>query len=114
MITITDLNGETLCWQSAGDGGISREPARVIALRRKRAVNPRRTRPGSSASRKSRFASWDPAAAGNRPSPVLQSGGLRIQSIEDVQHRCRTTVVAQRGMPSLAERNLQESLWVEI
>ena len=83
MITITDVNGETLCWDSAGTIGFkgSRKSTPFAAQRaaekcansaRKYGVNEVEVRvKGAGSGRESAITS-------------LQSAGLRISSIEDV------------------------------
>lgn len=83
MITITDVNGETLCWQSAGTVGFkgTRKSTPFAAQRAGESV--------ASAPRKFGVTEIEVRVKGpgsGRESAIsgLQSGGLRIQSIEDV------------------------------
>ncbi len=83
MITITDVNGETLCWQSAGTVGFkgTRKSTPFAAQRAGESV--------ASAARKFGITEIEVRVKGpgsGRESAIsgLQSGGLRIQSIEDV------------------------------
>ncbi|HKQ49325.1 MAG TPA: 30S ribosomal protein S11 [Phycisphaerae bacterium] len=83
MITITDLNGETLCWQSAGTAGFkgTRKSTPFAAQRAGESA--------ANAARKFGVTEIEVRVMGpgsGRESAVsgLQSGGLRIQSIEDV------------------------------
>jgi small subunit ribosomal protein S11 len=83
MITITDLNGETLCWQSAGTVGFkgTRKSTPFAAQRA--------AEQAASAARKYGIQDVEVRVKGpgsGRESAIsgLQSGGLRIQSIEDV------------------------------
>jgi small subunit ribosomal protein S11 len=83
MITITDLNGETLCWQSAGTVGFkgTRKSTPFAAQRAGESA--------ANAARKFGVTEVEVRVMGpgsGRESAVsgLQSGGLRIQSIEDV------------------------------
>jgi small subunit ribosomal protein S11 len=83
MITITDVNGETLCWQSAGTVGFkgTRKSTPFAAQRAGESV--------ASAARKFGVTEIEVRVKGpgsGRESAIsgLQSGGLRIQSIEDV------------------------------
>jgi small subunit ribosomal protein S11 len=83
MITITDINGETLCWQSAGTVGFkgTRKSTPFAAQRAGESV--------ASAARKFGITEVEVKVKGpgsGRESAVsgLQAGGLRIQSIEDV------------------------------
>ncbi|HWL91908.1 MAG TPA: 30S ribosomal protein S11 [Phycisphaerae bacterium] len=83
MVTITDFNGETLCWASAGTVGFkgTRKSTPFAAQRA-----------GESAAQSARrhgVAEVEVKVKGpgsGRESAVagLQSGGLRVQSIEDV------------------------------
>lgn len=83
MITITDVNGETLCWQSAGTVGFkgTRKSTPFAAQRAGESA--------ASAARKFGVTEIEVRVKGpgsGRESAIsgLQSGGLRIQSIEDV------------------------------
>jgi small subunit ribosomal protein S11 len=83
MITITDVNGETLCWQSAGTVGFkgTRKSTPFAAQRAGESV--------ASAARKFGVTEIEVRVKGpgsGRESAIsgLQAGGLRIQSIEDV------------------------------
>lgn len=83
MITITDMNGETLCWQSAGTVGFkgTRKSTPFAAQRAGESV--------ASAARKFGLSEIEVKVKGpgsGRESAIsgLQSGGLRIVSIEDV------------------------------
>ncbi len=83
MITITDMNGETLCWQSAGTVGFkgTRKSTPFAAQRAGESA--------ASAARKFGVTEVEVRVKGpgsGRESAVsgLQSGGLRIQSIEDI------------------------------
>jgi len=83
MITITDLNGETLCWQSAGTVGFkgTRKSTPFAAQRA--------AEQAAIAARKFGIVDVDVRVMGpgsGRESAIsgLQQGGLRIQSIEDV------------------------------
>lgn len=83
MITITDVNGETLCWQSAGTVGFkgTRKSTPFAAQRAGESA--------ASAARKYGVTEIEVRVKGpgsGRESAIsgLQSGGLRIQSIEDV------------------------------
>ena len=82
MITITDVNGETLCWQSAGTVGFkgTRKSTPFAAQRAGESV--------ASLARKFGISEIEVKVKGpgsGRESAIsgLQSGGLRIQSIED-------------------------------
>ncbi|MCK6485300.1 MAG: 30S ribosomal protein S11 [Phycisphaerae bacterium] len=83
MVTITDTNGETLCWASAG----------VVGFKGTRKSTPfaatRAAEHAASAARK--FGVHEIEVRVNGPGPgrepavsALQAAGLRIQSIEDV------------------------------
>ncbi|RIK68820.1 MAG: 30S ribosomal protein S11 [Planctomycetota bacterium] len=83
MITITDMNGETLCWQSAGTVGFkgTRKSTPFAAQRAGESA--------ASAARKFGLSEVEVKVKGpgsGRESAIsgLQSGGLRIVSIEDV------------------------------
>jgi small subunit ribosomal protein S11 len=83
LITITDLNGEALCWRSAGTMGFkgTRKSTPFAAQRAGETV--------ASAARKFGITEIEVRVKGpgsGRESAIsgLQSGGLRIQSIEDV------------------------------
>ncbi len=83
MITITDLNGETLCWQSAGTVGFkgTRKSTPFAAQRAGESA--------AGAARKYGISEVEVRVKGpgsGRESAIsgLQSGGLRIVSIEDV------------------------------
>jgi small subunit ribosomal protein S11 len=83
MITITDTNGETLCWQSAGTVGFkgTRKSTPFAAQRAGESA--------ASAARKFGVTEIEVKVKGpgsGRESAIsgLQSGGLRIQSIEDI------------------------------
>ena len=83
MITITDTNGETLCWQSAGTVGFkgTRKSTPFAAQRAGESA--------ASAARKYGVTEIEVKVKGpgsGRESAIsgLQSGGLRIQSIEDI------------------------------
>jgi len=83
MITITDLNGETLCWQSAGTVGFkgTRKSTPFAAQRA--------AEQAAITARKFGIVDVDVRVMGpgsGRESAIsgLQQGGLRIQSIEDV------------------------------
>jgi small subunit ribosomal protein S11 len=83
MITITDMNGETLCWSSAGMVGFkgTRKSTPFAAQRAAEAC--------AAAARKFGMTELEVRIKGpgsGRESAVtaLQSAGLRIQSIEDV------------------------------
>ena len=82
-ITITDTNGETLCWQSAGTVGFkgTRKSTPFAAQRA--------AEQAAIAARKFGIADVEVRVKGpgsGRESAIqgLQQGGLRIQSIEDV------------------------------
>lgn len=83
MITITDTNGETLCWQSAGTVGFkgTRKSTPFAAQRAGESA--------AAAARKFGVTEIEVKVKGpgsGRESAIsgLQSGGLRIQSIEDI------------------------------
>ena len=83
MITITDMNGETLCWQSAGTVGFkgTRKSTPFAAQRAGESV--------ASQARKFGISEIEVKVKGpgsGRESAIagLQSGGLRVQSIEDI------------------------------
>src|SRR6185295_2138972 len=83
MITITDINGETLCWQSAGTVGFkgTRKSTPFAAQRAGESA--------AAAARKFGVTEIEVKVKGpgsGRESAIsgLQSGGLRIQSIEDI------------------------------
>ncbi len=83
MITITDLNGETLCWQSAGTVGFkgTRKSTPFAAQRAGESA--------AGTARKFGISEIEVRVKGpgsGRESAIsgLQSGGLRIVSIEDV------------------------------
>ncbi len=83
MITVTDLNGETLCWQSAGTVGFkgTRKSTPFAAQRA--------AEQAAITARKFGIVDVDVRVMGpgsGRESAIsgLQQGGLRIQSIEDV------------------------------
>lgn len=83
MVTITDLNGETLCWQSAGTVGFkgTRKSTPFAAQRA--------AEQAAITARKFGIVDVDVRVMGpgsGRESAIsgLQQGGLRIQSIEDV------------------------------
>jgi small subunit ribosomal protein S11 len=83
MVTITDLAGETLCWASAGTVGFkgTRKSTPFAAQRAGETV--------ASAARKFGISEVEIRVKGpgsGRESAIagLQSGGLRIMSIEDV------------------------------
>lgn len=82
MVTITDLNGETLCWASAGTAGFkgTRKSTPFAAQRAGESA--------AHAAKKFGITELEVKVKGpgsGRESAVagLQSGGLRIQSIED-------------------------------
>lgn len=82
MVTITDLNGETLCWASAGTVGFkgTRKSTPFAAQRAGESA--------AHAAKKFGITELEVKVKGpgsGRESAVagLQSGGLRIQSIED-------------------------------
>jgi small subunit ribosomal protein S11 len=83
MVTITDINGETLCWQSAGTVGFkgTRKSTPFAAQRAGESA--------ASTARKFGISEIEVRVKGpgsGRESAVsgLQSGGLRVVSIEDV------------------------------
>jgi small subunit ribosomal protein S11 len=83
MVTITDMHGETLCWQSAGTVGFkgTRKSTPFAAQRAGESA--------ASAARKFGISEVEVRVRGpgsGRESAVagLQAGGLRVQSIEDV------------------------------
>ncbi|HUN81712.1 MAG TPA: 30S ribosomal protein S11 [Phycisphaerae bacterium] len=83
MVTITDINGETLCWQSAGTVGFkgTRKSTPFAAQRAGESA--------ASMARKFGISEIEVRVKGpgsGRESAVsgLQSGGLRVVSIEDV------------------------------
>jgi small subunit ribosomal protein S11 len=83
MITITDLNGETLCWASAGTVGFkgTRKSTPFAAQRAAENV--------AHAARRHGVVELDVKVkgpgSGREPAiTALQSAGLRIQAIEDV------------------------------
>ena len=83
MITITDTNGATLCWASAGTVGFkgTRKSTPFAAQRAAETA--------ASAARKFGIQEIDVRVKGPGPGresavSALQAGGLRIQSIEDV------------------------------
>jgi small subunit ribosomal protein S11 len=83
MVTITDLNGETLCWASAGTCGFkgTRKSTPFAAQRAAESA--------ASAARKFGVMEVEVKVKGpgsGRESAVtaLQAAGIRIQSIEDV------------------------------
>jgi len=83
MITITDLNGETLCWASAGTGGFkgTRKSTPFAAQRAAETVAQAAKRHGVielEVHVKGPGSGREPAIT------ALQSAGMRIQSIEDV------------------------------
>ena len=83
LITITDMNGETLCWQSAGTVGFKGTRKSTPFAAQKAAENV------ANAARKFGIQEVEVRIKGpgsGRESAVngLESGGLRVQSIEDV------------------------------
>ncbi len=83
MITITDTNGATLCWASAGTVGFkgTRKSTPFAAQRAAETA--------ASAARKFGIQEIDVRVKGPGPGresavSALQAGGLRIQSVEDV------------------------------
>ncbi|MBI5762280.1 MAG: 30S ribosomal protein S11 [Planctomycetes bacterium] len=83
MVTITDMNGETLCWQSAGTVGFkgTRKSTPFAAQRAGESA--------ASQARKFGLSEIEVRVKGpgsGRESAVsgLQSGGLRVVSIEDI------------------------------
>lgn len=83
LITITDMNGETLCWQSAGTVGFkgTRKSTPFAAQKAAETV--------ASAARKFGIQEVEVRIKGpgsGRESAVngLEAGGLRVQAVEDV------------------------------
>lgn len=83
MLTVTDVNGATLCWASAGTVGFkgTRKSTPFAAQRAGETV--------AAAARKFGLQEVDVKVKGPGPGresavSALQAGGLRIQSIEDV------------------------------
>lgn len=83
MLTVTDVNGATLCWASAGTVGFkgTRKSTPFAAQRAGETV--------AAAARKFGIQDIDVKVKGPGPGresavSALQAGGLRIQSIEDV------------------------------
>ncbi len=83
MVTITDFNGETLCWSSAGTVGFkgTRKSTPFAAQRAGETA--------AAAARRFGVSEIEVKVKGpgsGRESAVsgLQSGGLRVQSIEDI------------------------------
>jgi small subunit ribosomal protein S11 len=83
MVTITDFNGETLCWASAGTAGFKGTRKSTPFAAQRAGEN------AAQAARRFGVAEVEVKVKGpgsGRESAVsgLQSGGLRVQSIEDV------------------------------
>jgi len=83
MISITDINGEVLCWASAGTVGFKGTRKSTPFAAQRAGEN------AASAARKFGISDIEVKVKGpgsGRESAIsgLQSGGLRIQSIEDI------------------------------
>ncbi|MBK8268435.1 MAG: 30S ribosomal protein S11 [Planctomycetes bacterium] len=83
MVTITDFNGETLCWASAGTAGFKGTRKSTPFAAQRAGEN------AAQAARRFGVSEVEVKVKGpgsGRESAVsgLQSGGLRVQSIEDV------------------------------
>lgn len=83
MVTITDFNGETLCWASAGTAGFKGTRKSTPFAAQRAGEN------AAQAARRYGVTEVEVKVKGpgsGRESAVsgLQSGGLRVQSIEDV------------------------------
>ncbi len=83
MVTITDMNGETLCWASAGTVGFkgTRKSTPFAAQRAGESAAQTARRFGVS---EIEVKVKGPGSGRESAVSGLQSGGLRVQSIEDV------------------------------
>ena len=83
LITVTDPNGETLCWESAGTCGFkgARKSTPFAAQRAAESVAAKARRFGV---REVEVRVKGPGSGRESAITGLQSAGLRIQSIEDV------------------------------
>ncbi len=83
IITITDVNGETLCWNSAGSIGFkgSRKSTPFAAQRAAEAVAEKARKMGL---REVEVKVKGPGSGRESAITALQAGGLAIRAIEDV------------------------------
>ena len=83
IITITDMNGETLCWNSAGSIGFkgSRKSTPFAAQRAAEAVAEKARKLGL---REVEVKVKGPGSGRESAITALQAGGLAIRAIEDV------------------------------
>lgn len=90
MITITDVNGETICWSSAGSVNLGGGEKKFSGARKSTPFAAQRAaQAAASEARKHGVVEIEvrvkgPGAGRESAITALQAAGLRIQSIEDV------------------------------
>ncbi len=83
IVTITDTNGDTLCWASAGTVGLQGQP-QEHAVRRPARRRGGRREGGQVRRQGDRGAVKGPGAGRESAITALQAAGLTIKAIEDV------------------------------
>jgi small subunit ribosomal protein S11 len=93
LVTITDTNGETISWASAGTVGFkgARKSTPFAAGRAAEKAAPKH----ASTACRSRSQGEGPGAGREQAILNLQNAGLKVMGIEDTT-RCRTTVAVRR------------------